>query len=322
MPMPPYPPAQVTRFATFISSKGGLQVDGVPTGNVMWINADGDYASPDIFNLGPASVLYKSYMYLNGSGTPSDGEDEADDPDIVSAAWSWQARIYSNVDPVGPYFLPTPPDVHVQTTVFSDSALAVHDPGDPANFYRPQLIGSSVSIPDFAPLDWRGLIGLGAAGEGDSMTFSCANPPGWGDSCALAYQTLQIVGSATWLAWWWRLPEKDSCGNRQPKAPMIYRREDPSEETGYQWEKLDPDDPTAHPTPVILSIEPNHGRVQGGEPIIIRGSGFGTEAAVTFDGVSALSVDVIDETEIRVFDPAHASGYVSVVVTNFDGVSS
>jgi hypothetical protein len=56
--------------------------------------------------------------------------------------------------------------------------------------------------------------------------------------------------------------------------------------------------------------------------ITIHGSGFGVEATVTFDGVSATDVDVIDFATIQCRNPAHLVGYVNVVVTNVDGFSS
>jgi hypothetical protein len=329
MPMPPYPPAQVTRAITFVISQGFLQADGTPSGSAFWNNGFGLYTLPNpapVIN-GPGRVDYRTYLYENGGGTPVDGADEQDLPDLVSAVWAWSAALYNNLDPVGPYFCANgAPTVNASLAAFlNDSATCVHLGGDPAGFYRPQGLGGTGPVVDMAPLDWKLAIGNGV-GAGDGF-LSCENPPDVG-SAGIKFTQLQISGTATWLAWWWRLSEdaegkpRDACGNRQPDAPYIYRREDPSAETGYQWEKLDPNDSTAHPTPVIESIEPSHGRVQGAEPIIIRGSGFGTEATVTFDGVSALDVNVISQHEIQVVDPPHLAGYVNVVVTNFDGVSS
>lgn len=53
--------------------------------------------------------------------------------------------------------------------------------------------------------------------------------------------------------------------------------------------------------------------------ITIRGSGFGDGATVTFDGVAATDVVVVDATEITCTPPAHADGLVTVIVTNPDG---
>lgn len=331
MPMPPYPPAQVTRTVTWVCRKGGLEIHGTPSGNVDWSAGNGFFASPKVFGSGPASVSFQTFMFLNGSGTPSDGEDEPDLPDIVNAAWSWQARIYNNTDPIGPYFAADgPPTVAVQIGVSSDSASAVHTPGDPVGTIRPQNFGGGGDIFGFSPLDWKLAIGSGSAGQGDPGVMSCDNPPSFvSASFALGYVDLSFGGGATWLAWWWRLEGtgpngdgKDACGNHQPLAPYIYRREDPSDETGFPWEKFDPDDPDAHPTPVVLSVEPSHGAVRGGELITIRGDGFGTEATVTFDGVPATDVNVIDFRTIQCRNPSHIAGYANVVVTNFDGISS
>ncbi len=140
-------------------------------------------------------------------------------------------------------------------------------------------------------------------------------------------------------SWWWQLAGsedsngsggagagtgRDACGNLLPSAPYLYTSEDPSEASGYLWEKIDPDDQSAHPTPAILSLQPDHGRVQGGETVTIIGSGFGTEATVTVDGsdLDPGLVNVIDKGTIQFTSPAHIAGYVSIVVTNVDGFSS
>jgi hypothetical protein len=322
MPMPPYPPAQVTRTITYLLSKGFLESDGVPSGSAFWNNGFQLYTLPNpapVIN-GEGAVVYKMYLYENGSGTPTDPIDEADVPDLASATWQWSAAIYNNLDPTGPYFLADgAPTVDVEIVGHSDSQTAVHDPGDPPGFYRPQGLGRIIDIDGFTGFDWKFAIGIFTGGG--SGTQHCANPPRVGEA-GLKFIGLQISGTATWLAWWWRLPERDACGNRNPKAPTIYTRTDPSEETGYGWEKYDPNDQTAHPTPVVESVEPNHGDIAGGTTVTIKGSGFGTEATVTFDGVPGTDVDVVDETTITVVSPSHLAGSVAVVVTNFDGVSS
>src|SRR5262245_4447265 len=55
--------------------------------------------------------------------------------------------------------------------------------------------------------------------------------------------------------------------------------------------------------------------------ITIRGSGFGDGATVTFDGVAATGVVVVDQTAITCTPPVHADGFVPVVVTNLDGTT-
>jgi len=55
--------------------------------------------------------------------------------------------------------------------------------------------------------------------------------------------------------------------------------------------------------------------------ITIHGSGFGDGATVTFDGLPATDVVVHDQTRITCTPPAHADGFVTVVVTNPDGTT-
>jgi hypothetical protein len=58
--------------------------------------------------------------------------------------------------------------------------------------------------------------------------------------------------------------------------------------------------------------------------VVLTGSGFFAGAAVTFGGIPATDVAVLDSTStrLRVVTPAHAAGTVDVVVTNADGRSA
>jgi hypothetical protein len=80
--------------------------------------------------------------------------------------------------------------------------------------------------------------------------------------------------------------------------------------------------PAAPPT--IVSVEPVSGSTRGGESVVVTGGGFVTGASVTFGGVPATSVAVLDSngTRIRVVTPPHAAGTVDAVVTNPDGRSA
>lgn len=127
-----------------------------------------------------------------------------------------------------------------------------------------------------------------------------------------------ITGTYAATSWWWRVPAVTACGERNDTAPFLYTGGNP----GPPWEKLDPDDITAHPTPVVLSCVPGAGLIAGGTPVTLTGTGFGFQATVTFDGDDATDVVVIDETTITCTTPAHAAGAADIVVTNPDGVSS
>lgn len=55
--------------------------------------------------------------------------------------------------------------------------------------------------------------------------------------------------------------------------------------------------------------------------ITLLGSGFGDGATVTFDGLPATDVIVVDQTRITCTPPDHADGLVEVIVTNPDGTT-
>ncbi|MEO8348851.1 MAG: PQQ-dependent sugar dehydrogenase [Acidobacteriota bacterium] len=76
-------------------------------------------------------------------------------------------------------------------------------------------------------------------------------------------------------------------------------------------------------TPTVTALEPGSGSARGGDVVVLTGSGFATGAVVTFGGVAATDVAVLDSiaTRLRVVAPAHAAGTVDVVVTNPDGRS-
>ena len=65
----------------------------------------------------------------------------------------------------------------------------------------------------------------------------------------------------------------------------------------------------------ISSAGPSSGPVAGGTTVTLSGSGFATSASVSFGGIAASSVVVVSSTQIQAVTPAHASGTVSVTVT-------
>jgi hypothetical protein len=70
--------------------------------------------------------------------------------------------------------------------------------------------------------------------------------------------------------------------------------------------------------PSVTSLTPNSGDPAGGTQVTINGSGFASGAAVTFDGLSATSVLVINAVHLTCVTPPHAAGAVNVTVTNPD----
>ncbi|MGM0378899.1 MAG: IPT/TIG domain-containing protein, partial [Bacillota bacterium] len=83
--------------------------------------------------------------------------------------------------------------------------------------------------------------------------------------------------------------------------------------------------------PIISSINPNKGSVEGGYDLIIKGSGFQPDSKVIIDGVESENVELldVDGTELKVTVPPYSKNLsqdydiselpVSVVVLNNDG---
>jgi hypothetical protein len=84
-----------------------------------------------------------------------------------------------------------------------------------------------------------------------------------------------------------------------------------------------PSAPAYTTRPLINSITPSTGRIGGGTTVTISGGyfGFGGVPTVTFGGVAATSVTVVDQQTITCVIPAHAVGIVNVVVTAPNGES-
>jgi hypothetical protein len=73
--------------------------------------------------------------------------------------------------------------------------------------------------------------------------------------------------------------------------------------------------------PIVASIAPDRGPVEGGTLVTITGEGLGSTTAVTFDGIEGTGLTVVSDTEISVFSPAHPEGVVDLVVVDPDGPS-
>jgi hypothetical protein len=67
--------------------------------------------------------------------------------------------------------------------------------------------------------------------------------------------------------------------------------------------------------PAVTSLVPNGGPTTGGTVVNVGGSGFAAPASVTWDGLPAPSVTVVNSTLIVATTPPHARGIVDVVVS-------
>jgi hypothetical protein len=74
--------------------------------------------------------------------------------------------------------------------------------------------------------------------------------------------------------------------------------------------------------PVITSISPSSGSTLGGTNTTITGTNFTGAISVTFDGLAATSINVVNSTTITCITPAHSAGAVNVIVTTGGGPSA
>jgi hypothetical protein len=79
---------------------------------------------------------------------------------------------------------------------------------------------------------------------------------------------------------------------------------------------------TPQPPPTVGSCAPNTGPATGGTPVTITGTNFVSISGVTFGGVAATNVVVVNATTITCVAPPHAKGLVSVAVTGAGGSAS
>ena len=68
--------------------------------------------------------------------------------------------------------------------------------------------------------------------------------------------------------------------------------------------------------PTVTSVTPNTGSTAGATPVTITGTNFFNPSTVTFGGVAATNVVVVNTTTITATTPAHAAGAVDVVVAD------
>ena len=71
--------------------------------------------------------------------------------------------------------------------------------------------------------------------------------------------------------------------------------------------------------PTLGAITPNAGTSLGTTSVTLTGTNFTNSSTVTFGGLSASNISVINETTLTADTPAHASGAVDVVVTTAAG---
>lgn len=73
------------------------------------------------------------------------------------------------------------------------------------------------------------------------------------------------------------------------------------------------------PAPIITSVVPNEGTIDGGTSVTITGTDLDNASSVTFGGTEVTSIDSNTSTQIVVTTAAHAAGLVDVIVTTPGG---
>lgn len=69
----------------------------------------------------------------------------------------------------------------------------------------------------------------------------------------------------------------------------------------------------------VYSIEPGDGPPHGGNQVAVFGTGFVPGISITFDGIAATHVFILDTRTLTATVPAHPTGVVDVVVSVPDG---
>src|SRR5690606_11666161 len=68
-------------------------------------------------------------------------------------------------------------------------------------------------------------------------------------------------------------------------------------------------------TVTLTAVNPDSGPASGGTGFTLTGIGLTGATAVTFDGIAATSVNVVNSTTVTGVTPAHAAGVVDVVIS-------
>lgn len=74
--------------------------------------------------------------------------------------------------------------------------------------------------------------------------------------------------------------------------------------------------------PQVFSIMPTSGSPLGGDTVTISGASFVDTPSVTFGNTGAMSVTLVNSSQLNAVTPQHSPGKVDVTVTNPDGKSS
>lgn len=99
---------------------------------------------------------------------------------------------------------------------------------------------------------------------------------------------------------------KNTSGTAAQDPTLNVNREDPGDAFQFGTD--------AALAPRFEGLEPDHGDIAGGAVVTLLGDNFTGVTGVTFGGVAGTAFSVVDDNEIRVTTPAHASGAVDVLL--------
>jgi hypothetical protein len=76
------------------------------------------------------------------------------------------------------------------------------------------------------------------------------------------------------------------------------------------------------PAPMLTSVSPNSGPIAGGTSVTLYGTNLAGTTAVSFGGVAATNLTVVNNSTVTATAPAHAAGAVDVQITTSGGTAT
>ncbi len=164
--------------------------------------------------------------------------------------------------------------------------------------YKVSLLTTALTL---TATDWAGVMGAYAAVAGSFASV----PPSWFYNPATEHYKYDTNPGSPWVA-------------NDPIQTVAVTKVPDTITDNVETPLLDP--ATAETAAVDL-FTPGIGCSSGGTSVAITGTGFGDGATVTFGGVAATDVEVVNHKLILATTPAHADGAVDVVITQADSTT-
>ena len=170
-----------------------------------------------------------------------------------------------------------------------------------------------------SPLDkTAGAAGSGTTASSGAATTTAANELIFGAGMTAAAFTGAGSGFISRVI---TTPDADNAEDRSVSATGSYSATAPNSSSNWVMQMATfkaSGQGGGNPAPTVTSITPTSGSANGGTAVTISGTGFLAGATVSLGGTAATNVTLASSTSITATTAAHASGAVSVVVTNTD----